>query len=593
MKRIAALAKPRGMTFYGASSFMGLVKARGVDDGICACNPETLALVKGAFEKAARAGCTGLVYNFDDLTREVVTHHERCTKCRARFSHMAEWQLVFIKQMVDVAREHGIKKLIMCPTPYSRGSADHPKYKDYFKVLCSADFMKDVLVFHCEILPEKIQHLKELGLRNYIWWDNGLWPSTSYFDGQYMGIPKLHYVWYGTKATATDAVAPVPEVMEALRNFGDFCDHVYPSPTGSFAGRAMGGCLGWSPKHAVDNQPALRKALVEMLYGRGAWEPYKVWEDNLMAWFAAYRYRSLSLDVAKATAEMDEAEKALDRLVELHKTSKGLNAPSPLLKAESAQRLSQMRSTIANARESMKAPSLPPPIKRVAKTPAPKDAAMWLRFGSAAGDRLADSASKDRFGLFRGGNPSLKRGVFDNGLFFNGKDNYLELPATSVANLNPGRKSFSVDVWVFMMGHAWNEFVGKRSSGRDVYRSAGWSIGSDRRGNILRFNLEDKDRNYVTLTFSSGKLLYKWHHLAAVRDASARKVYFYFDGELRAEAEDPTGEAVNDLPVTCGIDRVSGGRYWGFLDEATYWSRALTADEVKARAKAGFRSLGD
>jgi hypothetical protein len=584
LSRIATLAKQRGMTLYGILSFATAIEGRGIDDGICPCNMETLAYMKNFFETAAKAGCRGLSIQFDDLTPEIENHHKRCPMCKSRFKSMAEWQLVFIRQMMDVAKTQGIEKLIVCPSPYGRDTADMPRYRDYFKILCAPDFMKDVLIFHCEILPEKVAHLKELGLKNYIWYDNGLWPSPMYYEGNYMGITKLHHIWYGHQPTPEDAVAPAPGILNALGNLGDFCNHIYPSPTGSHVSRAMGGCLAWDPGKTVDNQSVMRKTLVEFLFGRGTWENYKIWEDNMTSWFAAFRNNGLQMDAVRTTLQLNTAEKALDKLVAINKNAKGLSAPLPFLKMESSQDLKQMRETIAKARESLKAPSIPPPLDHIMELPVPEGVQLNIGFDAFSGDRFFDSAVKERFGIFRGGSPILKRGVINNAAFFNGKDNYFSIPANATENLNPGKSSFSVECWVFMMGQWWNSFVDKRGCTRYIYRKPGWALGSDRQGNTWRFTLEDIAEKNITLSFTSDDMLYQWHHLAAVRDTATKMVYFYVDGTLRAKEADPTGDVTNNMPLTCGKDFMVGGGYWGLLDNVTYWKRALSREEVKEHA---------
>jgi len=590
---IARLGRRRGMTLVGVHGFMGMVKNRGVDDGICPSRGETLAHVRKIFEKCARAGCGGFVFNFDDLTREVRNHYSRCPRCKKRFKSLAEWELVFIKQMVDVGRKHGIRKLIICSTPYQKKGYTNPEFKDYFKVLCGADFMKDVLVFHCDFYTDEIRKLKALGLRNYIWWNNGLWPSTSYFDGIYMGIPKVHYIWYGAKRTTEDPVAPIPEAMESLKNLGSVCRHVYPSPTGSYAGRAIGGCLGWNPRATVERQPVLRKALVEMLYGRGAWKPYSTWEENMLAWFTDYRVHSISVDVAEQRKRIDAALAAWEEIKKRRKTARGVDAPWRLLAGRAELRLNQMRKTITEAIDSLKAASLAPPVKAAEKKAASDDVLLWLRMVRAEDGKLRDDSSRALTATFKGKGPFFRRGVLDNALFFNGVDNQLRIAPKAAASLNPGKDSFSVECWTFMMGHAWNQFVGKRGSTRDCYRGAGWGLGSDRHGSTLRFTIEDGERKWVSVHVGYGKLLYHWRHVAVVRDRSTKEILFYVDGELKKKVADPTGDVTNDLPVLCGLDGTAGGRYWGFLDEVRCWKRALSAREVRAHYEAGLQALSE
>jgi len=591
---IARLGKRRGMTLYGIDGFYAMAKIRGVDDGMCPLNPETLDYFRKRFEKCAGAGCGGLILLFDDLPRNVRNHHTRCPKCKVRFKSLAQWQLIFIKVMVDVAQKHGIKKMIVCPTPYSKNSYTGKEYADYFKIFCGPDFMKDVLVFHCDFYTSEVKKLGELGLTNYIWWNNGLWPSPSYYEGIYMGIPQLHHLWYGYEKTEEDPVAPIAEAMESLRNLGTVCSHVYPSPTGTFAGRAMGGCLGWNPRAAVDNQPVLRKALVGKLFGRGSWPHYEKWETNMKAWFAGFRLKSIFADIDKQRVHIKSARGAYDGLVKTAGSAKGIDAPWRILKPETAKRLAQMPRTMAQADKSLDTPAVRPPVKATRKTAEAKDVLLWLRMEAADGKILTDSSLQGLKMRFHGKKAVLMRGVEDNALFFNGVKNILDVPANKSAQLNPGRDSFSVECWVFMLGHGWNQFVGKRRSARDCYNGAGWALGSDRRGNMWRFTMEDTDGKRVTVTARQKEMLYNWHYLTVVRDRASGQILLYVDGKGRKKISDPTADVtVKDQPFCCGRDATAGGYLWGFLDEVRYVKRALTPAEIKARYETARQALSD
>jgi hypothetical protein len=113
----------------------------------------------------------------------------------------------------------------------------------------------------------------------------------------------------------------------------------------------------------------------------------------------------------------------------------------------------------------------------------------------------------------------------------------------------------------------------------------GWALGSDRLGKKWRFTLEDVNGKHVTLSYASKDMLYKWHHLAAVRDRKFGKVRLYIDGVLRDEKQDPTANVTNGKPFLCGKDCMVGGGYWGLLDEAAYFPTPLSKEEIAEFAK--------
>ncbi len=73
----------------------------------------------------------------------------------------------------------------------------------------------------------------------------------------------------------------------------------------------------------------------------------------------------------------------------------------------------------------------------------------------------------------------------------------------------------------------------------------------------------------------------RWHHVAFVRDTAARRLKLYVDGVLRVEAEDKSGSVSNDAPVLIGDIATPGYRFDGCLDDARFYNRALSAEEVR------------
>ncbi|MBL7133607.1 MAG: LamG domain-containing protein, partial [Phycisphaerae bacterium] len=83
----------------------------------------------------------------------------------------------------------------------------------------------------------------------------------------------------------------------------------------------------------------------------------------------------------------------------------------------------------------------------------------------------------------------------------------------------------------------------------------------------------------------------RWTHIAAVRDLKARKLRWYVDGRLVAEAPAPYPAArASQQPVFIGLGYA--GWYVGLIDEIGVWKRALRGDEIAAMIHAfGFPHL--
>jgi hypothetical protein len=75
----------------------------------------------------------------------------------------------------------------------------------------------------------------------------------------------------------------------------------------------------------------------------------------------------------------------------------------------------------------------------------------------------------------------------------------------------------------------------------------------------------------------------EWHHIAGVYDG--QKVLTYVDGKLAGEIAQPGTLAANTADVVVGRDSrgcCAGRKSKQSIDEVMVWSRALSADEVKA-----------
>lgn len=151
--------------------------------------------------------------------------------------------------------------------------------------------------------------------------------------------------------------------------------------------------------------------------------------------------------------------------------------------------------------------------------------------------------------------------------------------------------SFSVELWVRRQGApADNEVV----LGRDDMESGGtlhWWIGLDPAGRA-RLQLRDNlgagaylGESTQNPSITDGA----WHHVVAVRDAAWLRTKLYVDGVLVEEetVSSPEGFASQAALNIGWLNRSSGYRFQGGLDELSFYSRALSAREVAARFASG------
>jgi len=85
-----------------------------------------------------------------------------------------------------------------------------------------------------------------------------------------------------------------------------------------------------------------------------------------------------------------------------------------------------------------------------------------------------------------------------------------------------------------------------------------------------------------------------WHHVAGTWDE--QKLRLYVDGEVQGEVDRPGYPNPNPYPVMIGnfeYPSCHGGAFGGVIDEVRIYQRALSAEEVRDRAREGQRPRGE
>ncbi len=286
IREISTEAKKRAITLYGMLSFRKL--SRIYKRPLCPSDSSDRKIIYTHFEKAARAGCGGFAFLFDDLEDAALNHYKTCSKCKGKLNSLAEIQVEFLKIMVEVAKKYHINedKLIMCPTPYRSWWID--KYKlphNYFEIISSSLALKNVKIFHTDLYYDVIKSLEKIGLKRYIWWNNGLWTTTSFYGKIYVGIPRIGLSWncfrYDNKIRGP--VVLTKSMLELYR-LPELTKDVYPAPTGDIGGEALGGLYCWYPQAYCVNEEGARRCVIENLLGPYAYPVYKIWEDIMIAY---------------------------------------------------------------------------------------------------------------------------------------------------------------------------------------------------------------------------------------------------------------------------------------------------------------------
>jgi hypothetical protein len=98
----------------------------------------------------------------------------------------------------------------------------------------------------------------------------------------------------------------------------------------------------------------------------------------------------------------------------------------------------------------------------------------------------------------------------------------------------------------------------------------------------LRFWVQDTQGNSNSVRGSSNIYDGQWHHVAAVRDASAGKIRLYLDYELEAEEDDVTGDInPSGSPTVAGIEGYTSRNFEGNIDFVKVTRTALEPAEFE------------
>lgn len=188
--------------------------------------------------------------------------------------------------------------------------------------------------------------------------------------------------------------------------------------------------------------------------------------------------------------------------------------------------------------------------------------------------------------------PQRVPGLVGSALKFNGKDQFVELPA-STPGLDMGEDDFSIELWVRTADslHA-PSIVDKRDHAALGYLiflyqgHAGLQVGNGGR-------FDDALAQSVNVAGNG------WHHVAGVvKRLPPEHFGIYVDGVKQPQMSSRTAPLVNlDVPTPVWLGRHHANGYVprediyfeGEIDELSFYRRALTAAEIRSIFRAGAR----
>jgi len=185
-------------------------------------------------------------------------------------------------------------------------------------------------------------------------------------------------------------------------------------------------------------------------------------------------------------------------------------------------------------------------------------------------------------------------GLVGSALKFNGKDQYVEIPA-STPGVNMGEDDFTIELWVRTTDSQHTcSIVDKRS-----YNSLGYVIFLYLGHPALQ--IANGDRYFPVFAMSANLADNRWHHVAAVvKRLPPQPPEIYVDGAKDQRHKGPRNVPLVNLdvaaPLWLGRHHANNdvqrdkSDFEGEIDELSFYHRALTAAEIQSIYRAG--SLG-
>jgi len=206
----------------------------------------------------------------------------------------------------------------------------------------------------------------------------------------------------------------------------------------------------------------------------------------------------------------------------------------------------------------------------------PEGLVLYLSFDDGADDVIEDLSGNGNDGENHGAKPV--EGKHGMALEYEGTTTWVTVPDTPDLNFGPG-ESLTAACWARVIGppSGQGNLLAKYAVGAGTTPFYGMFHNAT---NQVHAYLRDTGGTLVDPWSKDAINDDEWHHLALVRDAEAKKVYLYVDGNADFEAADTTGDLTNNVPLAIG--RHTGEFLVGVVDEVMVFRRALNEDEVNA-----------
>ncbi|MCF7973123.1 MAG: discoidin domain-containing protein [Phycisphaerae bacterium] len=188
----------------------------------------------------------------------------------------------------------------------------------------------------------------------------------------------------------------------------------------------------------------------------------------------------------------------------------------------------------------------------------------YWTFDEGGGTIAFDSSGNGNDGTLQG-DPQWVTGVLGGALEFDGTGDYVEVPDNESLHQ---WETFTLSAWIYQLESRSSRILDKATAGTSNGPHMDTHPGTTLRS--CSGNTCDSTAAQYTLE--------EWHHVAVTFDQGDKKLYI--DGSLEGSASTSSPLAGNTIPFRIGGDSNGQNLFHGIIDEAAFFSRALTEDEI-------------
>jgi hypothetical protein len=156
-------------------------------------------------------------------------------------------------------------------------------------------------------------------------------------------------------------------------------------------------------------------------------------------------------------------------------------------------------------------------------------------------------------------------------LSFNGIDNWVEIPETSVLDISD---QLTVSIWVKTYENITAKIVEKETW------NSGWTIGQDK-WDGWKASYHSQNNTTYELEWDDGIPVFdQWYHIAITYDGNYFKLLV--DGIVKDSLIATENIKLNNEPISVGADKGTQKFFFGDIDELRIWNIALSQDQILA-----------